>query len=88
MELASHRHFGRCHDPGSADCFTELSRTEEMARPCRGLSCNKEDEGVGFVGAVKDPGGEPDEKLGAQLTAFFTSAAMLASSAGVSSFSA
>src|SRR5574341_2137510 len=88
MDLAGHRHSGRCRDASSLVCFTELGRLEELARPCLVLVFNKEDEIVGFVGATEDPRAGPSGELSPQLTAFFTSAPILASSAAVNSFSA
>src|SRR5574341_2204700 len=88
MDLAGHRHSGRCRDASSLVCFTELGRLEELARPCLVLVFSKEDEIVGFVGATEDPRAGPRGELSPQLTAFFTSAAILASSAALNSFSA
>src|SRR5574341_230369 len=88
MDLAGHRHSGRCRDASSLVCFTELGRLEELARPCLVLVFNKEDEIVGFVGATEDPRAGPRGELSPQLTAFFTSTPILASSAAVNSFSA
>ena len=88
MDLVGHRHLGRRRDASSLGCFTELGRLEEPARPCRVLVFSKEDETVGFVGATEDPGVGPSGELSPQLTAFFTSAPILASSAVLSSFSA
>src|SRR5574341_1323404 len=88
MDLAGHRHSGRCRDASSLVCFTELGRLEELARPCLVLVFSKEDEIVGFVGATEAPRAGPSGELSPQLTAFFTSAPILSSSAAVNSFSA
>ena len=66
----------------------QLGQLEELARPCRVLVFSKEDEIVGFIGATEDLGSGPSGEISPQLTAFFTSALILASSVAVNSFSA
>jgi hypothetical protein len=66
----------------------ELGRLEELARPCRVLVFSKEDGIVTSLGAREDPRAGPGGELSPQLTAFFTSALILTSSAAVNSFSA
>src|SRR5439155_7109835 len=88
IDLVGHHHFGRCRDASSLGCSTELGRLGELARPCRVLVFSKEDEIVGFVGATEEPRAGPSGELSPQLTAFCTSAPILASSAAVNSFSA
>jgi hypothetical protein len=66
----------------------EFARQKEQARPCCVFVFIKQAEIVGFIGATADPRATLRGELSPQLTAFLTSALILASSAAVNAFSA